>query len=90
MAKLMLLELLNGILQCHHILMNITGQLQDLLFAVQDFNALSVRVVAGTERPRDGGCIGPRGEEGEGSDKGHMYREARHPEKPQFSLTDMR
>ena len=76
----MLFQLLNGIVKGHHILMNVTGQPQDLLFAVQNFNALCVWVVAGSEWARNGGCIGPVGghEEGGGggSGEGCVYREA--------------
>ena len=57
----MLFQLLNGIVKGHHILMNVTGQPQDLLFAVQNFNALCVWVVAGSEWARNGGRIGPVG-----------------------------
>ena len=57
----MLFQFLNGIVKSHHILMNVTGQPQDLLFAVQNFNALRVWVIAGSEWPRNGGRIGPVG-----------------------------
>ena len=65
----MLFQLLNGIVKGHHILMNVTGQPQDLLFAVQNFNALCVWVVAGSEWARNGGRIGPVGGHEEGGEE---------------------
>ena len=53
-----LLHLHDGILKCHHILMDVIAQLQDLLFAVQNINTLCVWVVTGAEWTRDSGCIG--------------------------------
>ena len=68
----MLLQLRDGILKCHHILMDVIAQLQDLLFAVQNLNTLCVWVVTGAEWTRDSGCIGSgrnieRGNGGEGT-----------------------
>ena len=66
-----LLKLHNGILKGHHVPMDVVAQLQDLLFAVQNLNALCVWVVTGTEWPRDSGCIGSgRGGGGELEGKG--------------------
>ena len=54
-----LLQFFNGIGESKHILSDIMAQLQYLFLGVQDLDALSVGVVAGSEGSGDGGSKTP-------------------------------